>query len=115
MLRSWILNYRHANVKDTAHELDWRVYQWLTWWLEQHHGRGFYPVLAEYEYHQYGRRRNLKVRDGQGRSVVLYVMSDLPLKHYRPHNYPYIDAQLVIKGQSGWSLCSDDYWICGGV
>jgi RNA-directed DNA polymerase len=98
VLRGWMLYYRHANVKDIAHKLDWWSYRRLTRWLQRHHGWGVRRVLAEYEHQQYGRRRNLAVRDGRGRLIFLYRMSDLPLTRYRTRNYPnpYIKAEHVV-------------------
>jgi hypothetical protein len=54
-------------------------------------------VLAEYEHQQYGRRKNLAARNGQGKLVFLYRMCDLPITKYRTRNYPnpYIEAEYV--------------------
>lgn len=98
VLRGWILYYRHANVKEIAHKLDWWVYPRFTHWLQNHHGWGVRRVLAEYEYQQYGRRKNLAVPNGQGRLVFLYRMCDLPLTRYWTRNYPnpYINAERIV-------------------
>jgi RNA-directed DNA polymerase len=98
VLRGWILYYRHANVKDIAHTLDWWMYCRLIRWLGHHHSWGARRVLANYEYQQHGRRKNLAVRNGQGKLVYLYRMSDLPITQYRTRNYPnpYIDTEYTI-------------------
>lgn len=98
VLRGWILYYRYANVKDIAHKLDWWVYQRLIHWLQRHHKWGIRRVRAEYEHQQYGRRKNLAVRNGQGRLIFLYRMSDLAIKRYRTRNYPnpYINADCSV-------------------
>jgi hypothetical protein len=46
------------------------------------------------------------VRDGQGRLVFLYEISNSPLKRYRAYNYPYIDAQLVVTQTEGEAASS---------
>jgi group II intron reverse transcriptase/maturase len=98
VLRGWILYYRHANVKDIAHKLDWWVYRRFTHWLQRHHGWGVRRVLAEYEHQQHGRRKNLAVRNEHGRQVFLYRMCDLPITRYRTRNYPnpYVNAERIV-------------------
>jgi len=96
ILQGWIAYYRHANVKDIAHKLDWWVYRRFTHWLSHHHRWGVRQVLATYEHQQYARRKNLAVCNEDGRLVYLYRMSDLPLTPYRTRNYPnpYLNAEL---------------------
>lgn len=98
ILKGWIQYYRHANVKDIAHKLDWWIYRRLTHWLKHHHKWGVRRVLNHYEHQQYGRRKNLAVPDGQGQLVFLYKMGDLPIIPYRTRNYPnpYIDADHIV-------------------
>jgi RNA-directed DNA polymerase len=98
VLRGWILYYRHANVKDIAHTLDWWVYRRLTHWLGEHHKWSIRRVLANYERQQYNRRKNLATMNDQGCLVFLYRMCDLPITQYRTRNYPnpYIDADYMI-------------------
>jgi RNA-directed DNA polymerase len=98
VLRGWIQYYRHANVKDIAHKLDWWVYLRFTHWLQSHHGWGVRRVLAEYEHQQHGRRKNLAVRNEHGRQVFLYRMGDLPITRCRTRNYPnpYIDSECTV-------------------
>ncbi|MGD9099865.1 MAG: reverse transcriptase domain-containing protein [Anaerolineae bacterium] len=98
VLRGWIMYYRHANVKDIAHKLDWWVYRRYTHWLKRHHKWGVRRVLAEYEHQQYGRRKNLAVRNERNRLVYLYRMCDLPITRYRTRNYPnpYISAERIV-------------------
>ena len=103
VLCGWIQYYRHANVKDIAHKLDWWVYRRFTHWLKRHHDWGVRRVLAVYEQQQYGRRKNLAVSNDQGRSVFLYRMCDLPITQYRTRNYPnpYIQARYMITQVAG--------------
>jgi RNA-directed DNA polymerase len=103
VLRGWILYYRYANVKDIAHKLDWWIYRRLTHWLKRHHKWSTRRVLAEYEHQQHGQRKNLAVRNGQGRPIFLYRMSDLAIKRYRTRNYPnpYIDADRLVTQVEG--------------
>jgi RNA-directed DNA polymerase len=89
VLQGWIQYYRHANVKDIAGKLDWWVYRKFTHWLSRHHGWGVRRVLTTYEHQQYGRRKNLAVRNERGELVFLYRMSDLPITPYRTRNYPH--------------------------
>jgi RNA-directed DNA polymerase len=98
VLRGWIQYYRHANVKDIAHKLDWWVYRRVTFWLKRHHKWRVRRVLAEYEHQQDRRRKNLAVCNEHGRSIFLYRMSDLPITQYRTRNYPnpYIEATYII-------------------
>ena len=98
VLRGWIQYYRHANVKEIAHKLDWWVYRRLTHWLKRHHKWGVRRVLAEYEHQQYGQRKNLAVCNEHERLVYLYRMSDLPIIQYRTRNYPnpYINTDHVV-------------------
>ena len=88
VLRGWIQYYRHANVKDIAHKLDWWVNRRVTHWLKRHHKWGIRRVLAEYERQQYGRRKNIAVGNEKGNIIFLYRMSDLPITQYRTRNYP---------------------------
>jgi group II intron reverse transcriptase/maturase len=98
ILKGWIQYYRHANVKDIAHKLDWWVYRRLTRWLGSHHKWGVRRVLAKYEHQQFGQRKNLAVPNQESQLVFLYRMSDLAIKKYRTRNYPnpYIDANHVV-------------------
>jgi group II intron reverse transcriptase/maturase len=98
VLRGWVLYYRHANVKDIAHKLDWWVYKRLTHWLGRHHKWRVRRVLANYEHQQHNRRKNLATLDENGHLAFLYRMSDLPITQYRTRNYPnpYIDASYIV-------------------
>jgi len=98
VLRGWIQYYRHANVKDIAHKLDWWVAQRLKHWLKRHHKWGVRRVLTAYERKQDGRRKNLAVTNDKGHTIFLYRMSDLPLTKYRTRNYPnpYIENEWAI-------------------
>jgi RNA-directed DNA polymerase len=106
VLQGWILYYRHTNVKYIAHKLDWWVFWRLTRWLQRHHKWRVRRVWAEYQHQQYGRRKNLAVRDGQGRLIFLYRMSDLAIKHYYTRNYPnpYIDAECHVTHIEGEAI-----------
>jgi len=88
ILRGWIQYYRHANVKDIAHKLDWWIYQRVCHWLKHHHKLSIRHVLTQYERQQEGQRKNLAVSNGNGETVFLYRMGDLPITHYRTRNYP---------------------------
>lgn len=88
ILRGWIQYYRHANVKDIAHKLDWWIYRRVSHWLKHHHQVSLRHVLAQYEQQQERRRKNLAVRNGKGTTIFLYRMSDLPITSYRTRNYP---------------------------
>ena len=98
VLRGWIQYYRHANVKDIAHQLDWWLYRRVTYWLKRHHNWGVRQTLAEYEHQQYGRRKNLAVPNNEDNLVWLYRMSDLPITPYRTRNYPnpYLETNELI-------------------
>jgi group II intron reverse transcriptase/maturase len=98
VLRGWIQYYRHANVKDIAHQLDWWIYRRVTHWLARHHKWRVRRVLTSYEHRQYERRKNLAVPNEKGQLVFLYRMSDLPITQYRTRNYPnpYIEAEHII-------------------
>jgi RNA-directed DNA polymerase len=96
LLRGGIQYYRHANVKEIAHKLDWWIYdERFTHWLKRHHKWGVRRAPTTYEHQQHGRRKNLAVPDERGEPVFLYRMSDLPITRYRTRNLPnpYIDAE----------------------
>jgi RNA-directed DNA polymerase len=117
MLCGWIQYYRHANVKDIAHKLDWWVYERFTHWLKCHHKWGVRRTLATYEHHQHGRRKNLAVPNERGELVFLYRMSDLPITRYRTRNLPnpYIDAEYAaIRAQADAATPFEDVIWQGG-
>jgi len=94
LLRGWIGYYQHVNAKDVADHLDWWVERRMVDWLADHHHCGIRQVLKRYQHDDLG-RKNLAVKDPDGRPIFLYLMCRQPITRYidRKRTNPYLDAE----------------------
>lgn len=87
--RGWMNYYCRCNAKDRAKKLDWWINQEFGRWLqEKHKGKGIRWVLRNYQHQEKGTRKNFAVRNDKGELEFLALMSDIPIKPYRPSRQP---------------------------
>lgn len=101
LAHGWAHYYRYVNAKDFMNELDQWAFRRLLFWLARHHGTGPKGAWARYVHRQAGRipgttRKNLAVRDNEGKLQFRYNMSDLEIKRYswKRRDNPYLTGEV---------------------
>jgi RNA-directed DNA polymerase len=112
VLRGWITDSRHSNVKETAKALDLWVNQRLFRWLQKRHRLNARRILTMYQHRENGTRNNLAIQNGEQR-LFLYRMSDQPITKYRsrkPPN-PYLTGEGMTQIEPPEAPLPDYVWL----
>jgi RNA-directed DNA polymerase len=92
--RGWSNYYRHVNATSIINQLDHWVFQTLLSWLTAHHRQGVRKTWRRYV-HRQGKRKNLAVRQTEGKLLYRYVMADITHRAYFTdwtRRNPYLDT-----------------------